>query len=58
MCFFLQEGIYIRGLFLEGAGWDKTNSLLIEPEPLHLSVAMPVIHFKPVLESSMRGMHI
>ncbi|GIY17567.1 dynein heavy chain 2, axonemal [Caerostris extrusa] len=30
------EGIYIRGLLLEGAGWDKTNSILAEAEPLYL----------------------
>jgi len=51
------EGIYVRGLFLEGAGWDKTNSMLIDPEPLHLITAMPVIHFKPVIESAMRGLY-
>ncbi|XP_054720078.1 dynein axonemal heavy chain 2-like [Uloborus diversus] len=51
------EGFYAQGLFLEGGGWDKRNSLLVEPEPLQLFTAMPVIHFKPVLESSMRGLY-
>ncbi|GIY61832.1 dynein heavy chain 2, axonemal, partial [Caerostris darwini] len=48
------EGIYIRGLLLEGAGWDKTNSILAEAEPLYLITPMPVILFKPVTESSVR----
>ncbi|KAF8783159.1 Dynein heavy chain 2 like protein [Argiope bruennichi] len=51
------EGIYVRGLLLEGAGWDKTNGILIEPEPLHLITTMPVIHFKPVTETSVRGVY-
>ncbi|GFT64974.1 dynein heavy chain 2, axonemal [Nephila pilipes] len=51
------EGIYIRGLLLEGAGWDKTNGILIESEPLHLITTMPVILFKPVIESSVRGVY-
>jgi dynein heavy chain len=35
-------------LFLEGAAWDKGNACLIEPQPMQLVCAMPVIHFKPV----------
>nr|XP_042907190.1 dynein axonemal heavy chain 2 isoform X1 [Parasteatoda tepidariorum]XP_042907240.1 dynein axonemal heavy chain 2 isoform X1 [Parasteatoda tepidariorum] len=52
-----QEGIYIRGLYLEGAGWDRTNSLLTDPEPLKLITSLPVVHFKPVIESSIRGIY-
>jgi len=42
------EGAYIRGLFLEGAGWDLDKRQLIEPEPMQLVCPMPIIHFKPV----------
>merc|ERR1711916_131775 len=38
------EGIYIHGLFLEGASWDRRNSKLIECQPKVLFTAMPVIH--------------
>ncbi|KAG5316465.1 DYH2 protein, partial [Acromyrmex insinuator] len=42
------EGVYIRSIFLEGAGWDEENSILIEPAPMQLIYNMPVIHFQPV----------
>lgn len=39
-----QEGVYIQGLFLDGAGWDKKNSKLVESTPKVLYVNMPVVH--------------
>lgn len=38
----------MRSIFLEGAGWDKENGVLIEPAPMQLVCDMPVIHFRPV----------
>jgi len=43
-----KEGAYVKGLFLEGAGWSYDNSCLCEPEPMELVYSMPMIHFKPV----------
>ena len=43
-----KEGAYVKGLFLEGAGWSYDNSCLCEPEPMELIYSMPIIHFKPV----------
>ena len=43
-----KDGVWIKGLFLEGAGWDKKSSCLVEPNPMQLSCSMPSIHFKPV----------
>ncbi|KAL3916097.1 MAG: hypothetical protein SGPRY_006965, partial [Prymnesium sp.] len=43
-----KEGAYIKGLFLEGAGWSYDNSCLCEPEPMELIYSMPMIHFKPI----------
>ncbi|KAJ8789143.1 hypothetical protein J1605_022244 [Eschrichtius robustus] len=37
------EGIYVYGLYLEGAGWDKRNMKLIESKPKVLFELMPVI---------------
>ena len=44
----LQDGVWVRGLFLEGAGWDKKSSCLVEANPMQLVCAMPTTHFKPV----------
>lgn len=43
-----EDGVYVKGLYLEGAGWDKKQSCLIEPRPMQLVCSMPIIHFKPV----------
>ncbi|TKS92669.1 Dynein heavy chain 2, axonemal [Collichthys lucidus] len=42
------DGVFIRGLYLEGAGWDKKNSCLVEAEPMQMVCPIPTIHFKPV----------
>lgn len=39
--------MYVRSTFLEGAGWDQKNSVLVEPDPMQLVCNMPVIHFRP-----------
>lgn len=42
------DGAYIRGLFLEGAGWDAQELKLVDSNPKQLYVVMPVIWFKPM----------
>lgn len=46
------EGVYVYGLFLEGAGWDKRGSKLIEPKPKVLFEPMPVIHIYAINTTS------
>lgn len=41
-------GVYVRSLYLEGAGWMRKNQCLNDPMPMELVTSMPVIHFKPV----------
>lgn len=43
-----KDGVYIQGLFLEGASWDKKNACLIEAAPMQLVTPMPVILFRPI----------
>ncbi|KAL3320545.1 Dynein heavy chain 8, axonemal [Cichlidogyrus casuarinus] len=38
------EGLYIYGLSLDGAGWDRRNSRLMEPPPKLLFTPLPVTH--------------
>lgn len=55
-----KDGVYIKGLFLEGAGWDFENGCLCEPEPMELIVPMPIILFKPVenKKKSQKGVYV
>jgi dynein heavy chain len=39
-----KEGVYIHGLFIDGARWDKNGSTLAESEPKRLFAPMPVVH--------------
>ena len=38
------EGVYVHGLYLDGAGWDRKGCRLMEPSPKVLSVPLPVVH--------------
>lgn len=44
----------MKGFYLQGAGWDKKNAVLIEASSVQLVVNMPTIQFKPV-ESKKKG---
>ena len=55
-----QDGAYVKGLFLEGAGWNWEHGCLCEPEPMELIYPMPIIHFKPVenKKAAKKGIYI
>jgi len=42
------DGVYVKGLFIEGAGWDNKSNCIVEAKPMELTMPMPIIHFKPV----------
>eukprot|EP00731_Ephydatia_muelleri_P018279 Em0011g319a len=42
------EGVYVHGLYLDGAGWDRKGCRLTEPSPKVLSVPLPVVHLYAV----------
>jgi dynein heavy chain len=42
------EGVYIHGLFIEGAAWDRKNIRLTESQPKVIFQSMPVIHVSAI----------
>ena len=42
------EGIYIYGLYLEGAAWDRRGNKLIETPSKDLFCQMPIVHIYAV----------
>ena len=59
MLLIVQDGVWIKGLYLEGAGWEKRGAHLVEASPMMLVNPIPTIHFKPVegKKKSTRGKH-
>ncbi|GFH16498.1 dynein heavy chain 7 [Haematococcus lacustris] len=45
--FFPQDGIYISGLWIDGARWDSAAGCLVESLPGAMYAPLPVIHFFP-----------
>ena len=43
-----KDGVLIKGLYLQGAGWEKKLATLVEASPMQLVCPIPTIHFKPV----------
>jgi dynein heavy chain, axonemal len=43
-----KDGVYVSGIYLEGATWNFTGGYLEESRPMELISHMPIIHFKPV----------
>jgi len=42
-----QDGVYIDGLFMDGARWDREMLCVVEAAPREISSPLPIIHFTP-----------
>ena len=43
-----KDGVYVSGLYLEGATWNFPGGFLEESRPMELVSGLPIIQFKPV----------
>lgn len=45
-----EDGVYVHGLFMDGARWDDSRQLLADSPLGELISEMPVIHFLPKVQ--------
>ncbi|OAJ37962.1 hypothetical protein BDEG_21931 [Batrachochytrium dendrobatidis JEL423] len=52
-----QDGVYVRGFYLEGSRWDRTTNLLGDQLPRQLTDAMPIVRMTPCQSDSEELLH-
>lgn len=49
------EGVYVHGLFLEGAGWNRGERRLEESNPKELYYQFPILHVTAISTAPVQG---
>ncbi|KAH8377909.1 hypothetical protein KR093_007822, partial [Drosophila rubida] len=52
-----EDGVFVYGIFLEGACWDRNNKYLAESRPRELFDTMPLIWLRPLKRSDLPERH-
>ena len=52
-----EDGAYINGLFMVGAGWDDSDQTVRESNPKELDIVMPVIQIVPMESKNFKSRH-
>lgn len=47
-----EDGVYVRGLFMQGAAWDGEAEVMVESRPGEIFTVMPIIHFVPAVKNA------
>ena len=50
------EGVFINGLFLEGASWSSESNSLVESGPKELYSSLPIVHINAVTQQQAKAM--
>lgn len=45
-----KDGVYIYGLYLDGARWDSQHDSIVDQDLNQIECAMPIIHFLPIYQ--------
>ncbi|TPP62553.1 Dynein heavy chain 5 [Fasciola gigantica] len=45
------DGVYVHGLYLQGAAWDHRNGRLVEPRPKQLYDMLPIVNITAQLQT-------